>query len=94
MNDSDFDFALMFKALGDPTRLRLFAFLRDQCCPVAVEENGYVSYEMTGAGVRYPQTWFTHSAISARTVGPHTRPNPGAGIHFWHNAYAWNKPGG
>ena len=27
----------MFKALGDPTRLRIFEFLRAQCCPVAVE---------------------------------------------------------
>ncbi len=32
----------MFKALGDPTRLRIFEFLRSCCCPVAVEENGDV----------------------------------------------------
>lgn len=32
----------MFKALGDPTRLRIFEFLRDCCCPVAVEESGAV----------------------------------------------------
>ena len=32
----------MFKALGDPTRLRIFEFLRAQCCPVAVEETGQV----------------------------------------------------
>ena len=31
------DLAAMFKALGDPTRLRIFQFLRAQCCPVAVE---------------------------------------------------------
>lgn len=37
-----YDFALMFKALGDPTRLKTFEFLRDQCCPVAVEETGDV----------------------------------------------------
>jgi ArsR family transcriptional regulator len=36
------DFAAMFKALGDPTRLRIFEFLCRQCCPVAVEENGDV----------------------------------------------------
>jgi ArsR family transcriptional regulator len=35
-------FAGMFKALGDPTRLRIFEFLRDCCCPVAVEETGDV----------------------------------------------------
>ena len=38
----DFDPATMFRALGDPTRLRLFQFLR--CCPceVAIEEDGRV----------------------------------------------------
>ena len=34
--------AAMFKALGDPTRLRIFEFLRSCCCPVAVEETGDV----------------------------------------------------
>ena len=32
----------MFKALGDPTRLRIFEFLRGCCCPIAVEETGDV----------------------------------------------------
>lgn len=32
----------MFKALGDPTRLQIFEFLRGCCCPVAVDENGDV----------------------------------------------------
>ena len=36
------EMALMFKALGDPTRLRIFDFLRAQCCPVAVGEDGDV----------------------------------------------------
>src|SRR5438445_7443558 len=36
------DVAAMFKALGDPTRLRIFEFLRSCCCPVAVEETGEV----------------------------------------------------
>ena len=36
------DKARMFKALGDPTRLRIFDFLCRQCCPVAVEDNGDV----------------------------------------------------
>jgi ArsR family transcriptional regulator len=31
-----------FKALGDPTRLRIFEFLRSCCCPVAVDEDGEV----------------------------------------------------
>ncbi len=32
----------MFRALGDPTRLRIFEFLRECCCPVAVEDSGDV----------------------------------------------------
>lgn len=32
--------AAMFKALGDPTRLRIFEFLCSCCCPVSVEETG------------------------------------------------------
>ena len=34
--------SVMFKALGDPTRLRVFEFLRSCCCPVAVGEEGEV----------------------------------------------------
>lgn len=36
------DRAAMFKALGEPTRLRIFDFLRSCCGPVAVEETGDV----------------------------------------------------
>ncbi len=39
---SDTELAAMFKALGDPTRLRIFNFLRGCCCPVAVGETGDV----------------------------------------------------
>lgn len=42
MEHASSDLAGMFKALGDPTRLRIFEFLCRQCCPVAVEENGDV----------------------------------------------------
>ncbi len=53
--------ANMFKALGDPTRLRIFNFLRLSCCPVAIGEVGEVRpvdgptvgevcCEVTGAG--------------------------------------------
>src|SRR5437763_946265 len=31
-----------FRALGDPTRLRIFGFLSQYCCPVAVGEGGEV----------------------------------------------------
>ncbi len=36
------EIAAMCKALGDPTRLKIFDFLRSCCCPVAVEETGDV----------------------------------------------------
>ncbi len=36
------DVSAMFKALGDPTRLHIFAFLRACCGPVAVEATGEV----------------------------------------------------
>lgn len=36
------DLAAKFKALGDPTRLRIYRFLCDCCCEVAVEEGGDV----------------------------------------------------
>ena len=42
MNDEKYDIPLMFKALGDPTRLKIFSFLQDCCCPVAIEETGDV----------------------------------------------------
>lgn len=32
----------MFRALGDSTRRRIFEFLCERCCPVAVEESGEV----------------------------------------------------
>ena len=36
------DMVALFKALGDPTRLRIFEFLRWQCCAIAIEEDGQV----------------------------------------------------
>jgi len=36
------DIAGKFKALGDPTRLRIYTFLCDCCCPVVVEDSGQV----------------------------------------------------
>ena len=42
MSETNFDLPLMFRALGDPTRLRIFDFLRSCSCPVAVEETGEV----------------------------------------------------
>jgi ArsR family transcriptional regulator len=42
MDKQDERLAAMFKALGDPTRLRIYCFLRGCCGPVAVEETGEV----------------------------------------------------
>ncbi len=42
MEPTNEDVAMMFKALGDPTRLRIFQFLQAQCCPVAIEDTGDV----------------------------------------------------
>jgi ArsR family transcriptional regulator len=36
------DRSVIFKALGDPTRLRVFEFLASCCCPVAVGDEGEV----------------------------------------------------
>jgi ArsR family transcriptional regulator len=32
----------MFRALGDPTRLRIYSFLRSRCCAVALGDEGDV----------------------------------------------------
>ena len=39
---SPIDLAARFKALGDPTRLHIFEFLRACCGPVAIEATGAV----------------------------------------------------
>ncbi|MBC8141191.1 MAG: helix-turn-helix transcriptional regulator [Armatimonadetes bacterium] len=36
------EIAALFKALGDPTRLRIYQFLRAQVAPIAVDESGEV----------------------------------------------------
>ncbi len=52
-DDNLLSLAARFKALGDPTRLRILALLRECCCPVAVEETGEVrpAEEMTAGEV-------------------------------------------
>jgi DNA-binding transcriptional ArsR family regulator len=42
MADEPERFAAAFRALGDPTRLRIFEFLAGCCGPVALEESGEV----------------------------------------------------
>lgn len=40
--ENEHNLAAMFKALGDPTRLHIFDFLRRCCCPVALDSAGGV----------------------------------------------------
>jgi ArsR family transcriptional regulator, arsenate/arsenite/antimonite-responsive transcriptional repressor len=40
--DQALQYAALFKALGDPTRLQIFEFLRECCGPVAVGASGEV----------------------------------------------------
>ena len=64
---------MMFKALGDPTRLRIFEFLQAQCCPVAVEtETGAVS-PLTGPTVGEVCCHVTGEAVITSTVSFHLK---------------------
>jgi len=70
----------MFKALGDPTRLRIFAFLQAQCCPVAVEtETGAVS-ALTGPTVGEVCCHITGDAVVTSTVSFHLKELRQAGL--------------
>jgi len=40
--NDQYDVVTMFRALGDPTRLHIFEFLRACCCPVAIDTVGDV----------------------------------------------------
>ena len=40
--NAPYDYATLFKALGDPTRLHIFEFLRSCCGPVSIEDTGEV----------------------------------------------------
>lgn len=44
------DVTPLFRALGDPTRRKIFEFLCERCCPVAVGESGNV-HQVRGATV-------------------------------------------
>jgi ArsR family transcriptional regulator len=72
--------SLMFKALGDPTRLRIFEFLKAQCCPVAVEtETGAVS-PLTGPTVGEVCCHVTGEAVVTSTVSFHLKELRQAGL--------------
>jgi len=67
------EMSLMFKALGDPTRLRIFEFLKAQCCPVAIEaDTGEVS-PLTGPTVGEVCCHVTGEAVVTSTVSFHLK---------------------
>lgn len=71
--------ASMFKALGDKTRVQIFDFLRERCCPVAVEENGDV-HPVNGPSVGEVCCHVTGRERINSTVSFHIRELKDAGL--------------
>lgn len=69
----------MFRALGDPTRLRIFEFLRECCCEVAVGEEGEVC-PSDGATVGTVCCHVTGGEKVASTVSFHLKELKNAGL--------------
>lgn len=63
---------LMFKALGDPTRKRIFEFLTTKTSPVAVEESGDV-HPVVGATVGEVCCHITGSEKFSSTISFHLK---------------------
>lgn len=62
----------MFKALGDPTRIRIFEFLCSKCAPVALDDNGDVR-PMQGITVGEVCCHITGSEQFSSTVSFHLK---------------------
>ena len=73
------DFAAMFKALGEPTRLRIFDFLRSCCCPVSVENSGDVR-PVSGPTVGEVCCRITGADRINSTISEHLKELRGAGL--------------
>lgn len=69
----------MFKALGDPTRLRIFDFLRSCCCPVALGEEGEVR-ELAGPTVGEVCCCVTGATKVTSTISFHLKELRDAGL--------------
>lgn len=74
------EMAGMFKALGDPTRLRIFEFLSAQCCPVAVESTTGAVSPLTGPTVGEVCCQVTGDAMITSTVSFHLKELRQAGL--------------
>ena len=70
----------MFKALGDPTRLKIFEFLRACCCPVAVEEETGDVRPVTGPTVGDVCCNVTGTPVITSTVSFHLKELRQAGL--------------
>ncbi len=74
------EISAMFKALGDPTRLRIFTFLQAQCYPIAVEtETGAVS-PLSGPTVGEVCCHVTGDPVVTSTVSFHLKELRQAGL--------------
>lgn len=69
----------MLKALGDPTRLSIYQFLRSCCCPVAVGETGEVR-PLQGPTVGEVCCQVTGAAKITSTVSFHLKELRNAGL--------------
>lgn len=68
----DTDVTPLFKALGDPTRRRIFEFLCERCCPVALDETGEV-HRVRGATVGDVCCHITGSEKFSSTISFHIK---------------------
>lgn len=69
----------MFKALGDPTRLRIYEFLRACCCPVAIDDNGDVR-QVDGVSVGAVCCHITGKERVSSTISEHLKELRQAGL--------------
>lgn len=61
-----------FKALGDPTRLRIYDYLRSCCCPVGLNDEGGVS-PATGPTAGEVCCTVTGSEVVTSTISHHLK---------------------
>src|SRR4051794_14951353 len=72
--------ATMLKALGEPTRLRVFQFLRACCCPVAVDDETGEVRPVTGPTVGEVCCHITGRERITSTISEHLKDLRIAGV--------------
>jgi len=74
MNDAPFcTISGMLKALGEPTRLRIYAFLSGCCCPVAIDEESGEVRPVEGRTVGEVCCHLTGSERITSTISEHLK---------------------